>query len=427
VALLLAGSTWFYIQDVMIGHQVSNAVTHNIPRGNLSDLYPRWLGTRELLLHHRDPYSASVTREIQIGYYGRPLDPGQPYDPKDPQAFAYPVYVVFLLAPTIGLPFHEVQKGFFWLLTLLTAGSVFIWLRFLQWRISWIAITTIIVLTLGSFSVLQALKLQQLSLLVSGILAGCALSLIEGHLVLAGVLLALASIKPQVSCLLTCWFLLWAVNDWRRRKGLVWGFSLTLAGFFAGSEYILPGWLSRFREAVAAYYTYTGGPGSVLVQLIGPGPGMVVSIVAVVALAAFCWRNRFAAADSPVFRAITLLVLALSVVVIPKMPSYNQILLLPGILLVLRDRKTLWYYSWPVRACVVIPGLALCWPWIASSMLTFAWFTFSPRSVQKIWTLPIYATLHLPVAVSLLVAIDAVYIRNPERKTLRLLPAREEK
>ena len=61
---------------------------------DLSDLYPRWLGARELLLHHRDPYSPEVTREIQIGYYGRPLDPSRPQDPRDQQGFAYPAYVV---------------------------------------------------------------------------------------------------------------------------------------------------------------------------------------------------------------------------------------------------------------------------------------------------------------------------------------------
>src|ERR1700683_986511 len=37
----------------------------------LTDLYPRWYGARELLLHHRDPYSADVTREIQLAYEGR--------------------------------------------------------------------------------------------------------------------------------------------------------------------------------------------------------------------------------------------------------------------------------------------------------------------------------------------------------------------
>src|ERR1700728_2468522 len=101
LALLLAGSMSFYVRHILIGHQQADAALHGTPRGNLSDLYPRWLGARELLLHHRDPYSPEVTREIQIGYYGRQLNPARLSDPKDQQGFAYPVYVVFLLAPTI--------------------------------------------------------------------------------------------------------------------------------------------------------------------------------------------------------------------------------------------------------------------------------------------------------------------------------------
>ncbi len=52
------------------------------PERNFSDLYPRWLGTRELLLHGHDPYSAEITREIQRGYYGRPIDSTRATDPK---------------------------------------------------------------------------------------------------------------------------------------------------------------------------------------------------------------------------------------------------------------------------------------------------------------------------------------------------------
>ena len=135
-ALLFAGSMWFYVQHILIAHQKAESVLRGIPRGNLSDLYPRWLGARELLLDHRDPYSPEVTREIQAGYYGRPLDPARPNDPKDEQRFAYPVYVVFLLAPTISFPFSAVQAGFQWLLVVLTAASVLLWLRTIQWRAS---------------------------------------------------------------------------------------------------------------------------------------------------------------------------------------------------------------------------------------------------------------------------------------------------
>jgi hypothetical protein len=50
-----------------------------------------------------------VTREIQLGFYGRQIDPNNPSDPKDQVAFAYPLYVIFLFWPTTALPFHTVS------------------------------------------------------------------------------------------------------------------------------------------------------------------------------------------------------------------------------------------------------------------------------------------------------------------------------
>ena len=60
----MAGSVWFYVQRILIPYQIADAAAHGRPRGFLSDLYPRWLGARELLLHHCDPYTPDVTREI---------------------------------------------------------------------------------------------------------------------------------------------------------------------------------------------------------------------------------------------------------------------------------------------------------------------------------------------------------------------------
>ena len=103
------GFTWIEFWWAFRSRDAGAAI---VPRGNLSDLYPRWLGARELLLHRRNPYGDDITHEIQKGYYGRALDPARPDDPRDQQGFAYPIYVVFLLAPLIGLPFHGVQIFF---------------------------------------------------------------------------------------------------------------------------------------------------------------------------------------------------------------------------------------------------------------------------------------------------------------------------
>ncbi len=404
VALLFAGSMWFYVQHVLIGHQKAEAALRGIPRGNLSDLYPRWLGARELLLYDRDPYSPEVTREIQTGYYGRPLDPARPNDPKDEQRFAYPLYVVFLLAPAVNLPFPAVQTGFQWLLVALTVASVWLWLRTLQWRPSLSTQVILLLFALFSFPALQGLKLQQLSLLVSGLIAGCAVLLVEGQLVAAGILLALATIKPQLLLPLCAWILLWAFSDWRRRQNVVWGFIGTMAALLGAAEYVLPGWFGRFREAIAAYRRYSDGAESVLDVLLTPGLGKVAAAVALLALAIVCWQNRRAAANSATFGQILALILSTTVMIVPKAAPYNQVLLLPGVLIVLQHWRILSAPRNMMRAAAWICGFVVLWPWLAAFALALGSLVLPAASVQEAWVLPIYTSFAAPIAVFLMTA-----------------------
>src|SRR5260370_12954475 len=249
---------WIYASRVLIPYQKFDAAAHGRPRGNLSDLYPRWVGARELLLRGRDPYSAEVAREIQAGYYGRPLDRSRPNDPSDEQGFAYAVYVVFCVAPTIELPFATVQASFFWILLVLTSASTLLWLRVLRWSAPLRTQVSLLALTLGSLAVMQGVKLQQISLLVAGLLAIAIALLVTDHPVAAGVLLALATIKPQLVLLLLCWLAIWTLADWRRRYRWALSFLATIAVLTAASEWSLTHWLPRFWLAVRAYQRYTG-------------------------------------------------------------------------------------------------------------------------------------------------------------------------
>ncbi|OLD15832.1 MAG: hypothetical protein AUI85_10615 [Acidobacteriales bacterium 13_1_40CM_3_55_5] len=199
------------------------------------------------------------------------------------------MYVVFLLAPTVMLPFSVVQAGFRWLLLIITIATVPLWLRALRWRPSATTTAILIILTIGSFPAVQGIKLQQLSLVVSGFIALCALLLTSGHFLLAGIVLALATIKPQLVWPLAAWLILWTISDWRRRQGFFWGFALTMAAVLGGSEYLLPGWLTKFRQAITAYRQYTGGAGSLLDVLVTTGWGRAISVASRPARRLFPW------------------------------------------------------------------------------------------------------------------------------------------
>jgi hypothetical protein len=420
IALLLAASMWFYVQYVLVPYQRADASAHGRPRGNLSDLYPRWLGARELLLHHRDPYSSDVTREIQAGYYGRPLDLSRVKDPRDQQGFAYPVYVVVLLAPTITLPFSTVEAGFRWLLLIITIIAVPLWLRALRWRPSITTTVTLIILTIGSFPAVQGIKLQQLSLVVSGLIALCVLLLTSGNLLLAGVMLALATIKPQLVWPLAAWMILWTISDWRQRQRFLWGFGLTMATLLGGAEYLLPGWLTKFRQAIAAYRQYTGGADSLLDVLVTAGWGRVISGLILLALAAVCWRLRREAAGTSAFSLATAAVLVATVVIVPMVAPYNQLLLLPAVFLLIQHARSNWKRGRLTRLAYVISGLLVFWPWVATLCLSFAALIFPSKSVQQEWALPLYTSLGIPLALLGAVALmlsDFVSFSRARRRT----------
>jgi hypothetical protein len=413
VALLCASSMWFYVQSVLIPYQKADAVLHERPRGNLSDLYPRWLGARELLLHHRNPYGNDIAIEIQKGYYGRELDAARPGDPKDRQGFAYPVYVVFVLAPLIGFPFDEVQIFFHWLLVGLTAASVWLWLRALRRQLPLMGVAAGIALTLGSFPAVQGIKLQQLSLLVAALLAASVACVASRFLFCGGVLLALATIKPQLAWPLVAWLLLWAVSDWRARRRFAFGFGLMMVLLLGGAEIILPGWWRMFAGAIGQYHQYTQNQSVLEVILnevlgsaaggIGRVGGQVLSAIAVLACAPVLWKLRGERADAAGFSVAMALVLSLTVLVIPMYAPYNQVLLLPVILLLVRERAAFVSRSRIRRWAYAVGVLLVGWQWVASLALTVIYLLISRARALAGWQWPFFATFALPVWVFALI------------------------
>lgn len=405
IALLLYAGMWLYVDRVLIAHQKADAAARGIPRGSLSDLYPSWLAARELLLNHRDPYSPELTREIQTGYYGRPLDPARTNDPKNQQAFAYPVYVAFLLSPTVKLPFAEVQIIFRWLLAVLTVLSAVLWLRVVRWQQSFSTGLIVVLLVFSTFPVVQGIRMQQLSLLVAPLIAGCILLLLKGKLVPAAILLALAMIKPQLALPLAAWLMLWSLSRPHVRWKFAVSFTVTMLLLVRGGEYLLPGWIHEFANALRAYLDYNGAR-TLMDELFTPTLAVPIEISLAAIVAVLCWRARKKTADSDNddddFFWITSLVLAATVVLIPTIAPYNQLLLLPSAFLILRTwsrprqpRLLARIFRGTAAACVI-------WSWITATVLALA--SFLTPGAQRLWQLPLWTSvlLPLPLAASLI-------------------------
>src|ERR1035437_10286228 len=83
LAVVGAGSMVYYHLGLFMPRVEQEQGAHNFAWeysvGNY--FYPIWLTSRQWLREGRDPYSPELTREIQIGLLGRPLDSQFSTDP----------------------------------------------------------------------------------------------------------------------------------------------------------------------------------------------------------------------------------------------------------------------------------------------------------------------------------------------------------
>src|SRR5882724_5330032 len=150
-----------------MGHYVEVIWGANQPE-QFSDLYAPWWAAHELLLHGRNPYSLAVAHEIQGVIYGSAVS----VSADDPNGiaggFAYPPYATLLLWPLAYTTFPTAQKIFLFFSVLLTLLSLVLWVRAFRLRLSATRWVTLALFVMGSFPVLQGMKLQNLSLIAAG-------------------------------------------------------------------------------------------------------------------------------------------------------------------------------------------------------------------------------------------------------------------
>jgi hypothetical protein len=89
-------------------------------------------------------------------------------------------------------------------------------------------------------------------------IVGSLLALKQEKDLLAGILLAFTTIKPQMTFLVIPALFIWAFSQ--RRWRVISGFTLTMILLAGGSFLLLPGWLSGFIEQVSYYPDYTVTP-----------------------------------------------------------------------------------------------------------------------------------------------------------------------
>ena len=304
-----------------------NFVQH-LSADTYSDLYSPWFGSR-VALQHSDPYSPAITTEIQRDMYGHPLAAD---DPHDPEAFVYPPWIVFPLAPFTLFAWPTVEWLFAVLTPLVILATIAAWMRLCRPAFDRLTTIAACVLILASWPAVWGCYQRQPSLFVAAAMAFAILLFRHEHDVSAGILLALATVKPQLVLLLGLWLLLIALRQRRWRFAV--SFCGTLAVLIGASALLFPGSIPHWIHAAIAY-THAAGKVSLLTHLFGQRLGLFADVALIAALGIRLWQLRSAAPGSSAFACAAALVLAVTTCLIPGNPwlLFNNLLLVPAILL----------------------------------------------------------------------------------------------
>lgn len=340
----------------------------------LSDLFPRWYGARALL-EGINPYGTQFTADLHQQYYGAPMPSAVEMGLLGTTLeFFYPPYVVVPLLPLLWFPFEVVRWQAVGLLGAAVVASAWLWADGLGVAQTRAGRGAVALFALTFYPTLDVLWLQQLTGLLLLYLVSAYVTAARQRYGWAGILLALAMIKPQAAAVPAAGLLFWSV--WRRERwGLPAGFILTMTAQLGFSEYLLPGWMAQFQQAAARYREFNSMgfwlPGLLLRSDVA---GAILVAGPLLALLAWVWwRARAAAAGSPAVLRAAALGFGVGVVVMPDIVFYNKTLLLVPLLTLFAAgwghgalrRATACFAALAVAAPVVVMGVIEWMRWLA--------------------------------------------------------------
>jgi hypothetical protein len=365
---------------------------------NKADMVVVWKGTQAALTG-KDPYQDATMREIQRIFYGRELTPA---DHWNPEGFAYPLHTVVLFAPISLLSWPQVRLLFLVLLPIVTAASTLLWIRVTNLNLNLWQLSAALILCLTSWPSMWGFHLVQPTLLVAALAAAGCFLLKRGNATAAGILLAMATIKPQLVAVLIAWLLLWTIlkGAW----GLLVSFGLTLTALLACATWLLPHWVESWSKACAEYASYRHL--QVDLQLaFGHWIGLILGVTIATIGGATLWHNRHASADSREFGSMCALSLALTLCLLPNGPGmvYNQVLLFPACLILACNKPSALYASL-IRLFAL--GFIL-WNFLTVPISALAVMLLGPSDIR--YGLP-FQSLLLPTAV--LIALIPLTLRD---------------
>lgn len=321
-----------------------------------NDFFARWRPTRAWLFEGLGPYSEEATLATQIGMYGRPALPEE-----DKALFSYPFYsILFFFLPALVSDYAWASAIWLAVLQFAILGLFGLSFRWANWRPPpWLFGLTLL-FGLFWYHTARTLILGQFAALNAVLIVGVLLALRGGRDGLAGVVLALATCKPQMTFLLVPGVLLWALLT--RRWKLVAGFGITFALLLGGSFALRPNWLSEWQHQLGVYVdnSINRPPVSFIAEWLwptGPWP-LLQTLLSGLLVADWLWEG-WRALKRPTTHGDWVLALTLvtTCLIAPRTATTDYVMMTPVLFLLFASLQTRW--GGRGLALIVVTQLAL--------------------------------------------------------------------
>jgi hypothetical protein len=218
------------------------------PGGN--DFLVHWVGTRAFMEEGISPYSDETARRIQTIAYGRPALEGE-----HELRVAYPLYSTLIFAPFALIKDYTIARALWMTLLEISIGLlIFMSIQITRWRPSLLVLLLFFVFGFTWYHSFRPLILGNSVVLVSLAVVGALLAIQYDKDELAGFLLGLSSIKPQVVVLLIAFVIIWGIS---KRRWLLVGWTIgTVVVLSAAAAIFIPDWIVQNLREVIRYPSY---------------------------------------------------------------------------------------------------------------------------------------------------------------------------
>ncbi len=304
-----------------------------------SDFLPSWLGTRLFLMEGQSPYSEETTLEIQRQFYGRPARSGE-----DQVLFVYPFYSILLFSPFSLIADYNFARAVW--MTVLEVSVILLvaaGLSLNRWRLSPFMLGLLMLFAALWYYTVRALINANLALLISLVVALAFLAIRQERDGLAGLLLALTTVKPQMVILLIVLVLLWSISN--RRLILFWSLLGNIALLTAVTSLLIPNWIWQNLVQILAYpdYTLPTTPGEIFaVWMPGVGLRLGYALTAIlIATLIFEWKQALGKDFRWLLWTAGLTLAATQLIGLPT-ATENYMIMFPALLMVFAAWEDQW-------------------------------------------------------------------------------------